>query len=211
MRSSHTSMPVVRFMSHVPSSKAAVASWSRSSAARTSSARAWRSRASASSRAQGPSKLLVCGLELLASAEQLRLHLQVPALEGHRALPLFIATEGQEHGVRDVLHPVDEVEHLALGGEDRGVDGAPVPLLEIASLGLGTADVVLLHGHGVRRAGGPRSLERGAQVAHARGVRIRGVVGEHLEQGAAKDALAGRHGGTQVGIADGHEGEVRVR
>jgi len=124
---------------------------------------------------------------------------------------LFLAAARQEHQVRHVHHLVQEVEYLALGGEDGRVGGAPVPLLETTALGLGALDVVSLNGQAVRRPSGQRTLERGAHVVYALGARVARVVGKLLEDAVPEEVLAAGQRGTQVGIAHRHDGEVRVR
>ncbi len=58
----------------------------------------------------------------------------------------------------DLLHPVHQQRHAAVGGEDRDVDGAPVPLLPHSGA-FGVLHVVALQGHGVALPGGHDPLE----------------------------------------------------
>ena len=54
-----------------------------------------------------------------------------------------------ENFLGHVLNPVEEVDQLSRGGEDRGIHRAPLALDEAAS---GIADIVSLHRHHVRAA-----------------------------------------------------------
>ncbi len=108
----------------------------------------------------------------------------------------------------DIFDLMDDVNDVALGVEDGGVDGLPIADFE-GALGLGCLDVVTLDGHGVGGAACQDALEGGAEVSYAVGGWIAGVVGEDVEKFAADDGLALRGGGSEVGIRDCNNCEVR--
>ena len=103
---------------------------------------------------------------------------------------------------------MDDAGDLTVDGEDGGVQRAPVPLLEASPLGRGPADGVFLDVHPVRGLGADDTLQRRPEVPHAGGVRVVGVVGEDIEEAPAEEAVPRGHGGPEVGVTHGDDGEV---
>jgi hypothetical protein len=83
-------------------------------------------------------------------------------------------------------------------------------MIAAIALFLGPLDVVLLDRHRVRDAALPNAVERGGEVADAGGLWVVRVVGEDLEDPAADDLVAPRHGGVQVGVRRGDDPQVGV-
>ena len=156
----------------------------------------------------GSPELPVRVVQLAGPQVDLGLHLlrAAPELFGELRLLGPLLLEADE--LRHVFDPVDDVRHPAVH-EDRRIDGAPVPLLEPAALGLGSANVVLLDRHGVGDTILEHPVERGSQVSGPGGVRVVGVVREDVEETAAEDLLPLGHRGAQIRIARCHDLQVR--
>ncbi len=127
-------------------------------------------------------------------------------LEGLGALAAGLL---EAHKLGDVLNPMNDKVHSAVGAEYRRILWAPVPFFESAAFRFGPANIVLLDGHGVGPAEFEHANERCPQVIHAGCLRIVGIIREDFENATAQNLLATRHGGEQIGVADGDNSEVR--
>jgi hypothetical protein len=147
-------------------------------------------------------QLLVGRLELGPLRAELRVRVLERAAE-RLALRVLAAEplvrRGARHRFGDVLHVVDDVAHRAVGPEHGKVARRPVAHLPAA---VGALQVVALHVHAVRRARAEHRLERRAQVRDAARLGVLRVrVGEHLEQRASHDPLAGGERGREPLVA----------
>ncbi|MEY9968783.1 hypothetical protein ABIA33_006870 [Streptacidiphilus sp. MAP12-16] len=138
----------------------------------------------------GLSQALVELLQLPGPGVQLGFQDPVPTLRGQ-------AAGADQLGY--LLHPGHH-QHDMAAAEDRGVDGAPVPLLPLARTVHGL-DVVALQRHAVALTSGDHPAQRRLQVPRATGGDLR-VLGEDIEQVAADQFLR---------RAAGHTTEVLVR
>jgi hypothetical protein len=154
-------------------------------------------------------KLSVRFLNFLGPAIDLRLHPARAGLQFFGLLGLLAPLALQPNEFGDVLHAVDDVDNLIVRPEHGRVHGAPVPLLELAPLRFRLSNVVLLNGHGVGPLSREHPVERVAKVLGARCVRIVGVVRKDIEEMPAENVRAPRHRGGGVGVAHGHDREIR--
>ena len=105
-----------------------------------------------------------------------------------------------------LLHPVYDQGDLAVRAEHRRVYRAPPPFLETA---VGVAHGVALHRHAIGRPGGDDASERGAQVPHAVGIRVGGIIGKKVEQPQSDLAGSCRPRDAEPGIVRRDDGPVR--
>ncbi|MEZ5263509.1 MAG: hypothetical protein R2755_17480 [Acidimicrobiales bacterium] len=117
-------------------------------------------------------------------------------------------TAAQPDQLGHVVHLVDDGHHRALLGQHRHVARAPVPGLEAAALLGRPAHVVALDRHHVGGAAVADAVQRCGQVAHAGGVAVVGVVGEHLEQVPAHDVGPAGHGDGEVAVGGVEDAQV---
>jgi hypothetical protein len=106
---------------------------------------------------------------------------------------------------------MDDVRGAPVAADHGVVHGAPVALLEAASVGRAAAHVVLLHGHRVGSLLGEDPAERRAQVRDARGLGVVRGVGDHIEETATEDPLSHGHGRAEVGVVHGDDLQVGLQ
>jgi len=138
----------------------------------------------------------------VGTVEQVGLHLLGAAPQLRGELPLLAARVAHPDELGHVLDAMDDQPGRAAVAEHRGIDRAPVALLERS---VGGADVVLLDRHHVTLAGPQHGLQRSAEAAHPGRFGVSGVVREHVEDGAADDLLALGHRRVQVRVVDGDD------
>src|SRR5947209_6947545 len=68
-----------------------------------------------------------------------------------------------------------------IGVQNRGVHGIPEFLLEVAALGFGTTDIVLLYREGIGLSTLQNAFERVAQIAHAGRSGFFRIIGKDVE------------------------------
>ena len=144
-------------------------------------------------------------LDLLRFPENVCFHFSRARSQSLDDLVLLAPLLLEADELRDVLDAVDEIGDIAVRSQDRRIDRAPIPLFKSAALGFGPANVVLLHGHGVRHSMCQHPLQGGFQVSDSRCGRIIRIIGKDLKQPAAEDFLALGHRGLQVRSADRHD------
>jgi hypothetical protein len=126
---------------------------------------------------------------------------QLPAASDHVTFHLvgsiaqLSAHFARVHELRHVFDAMQDVQHLPARRQHRQVLRAPVLDLEAT---VRTFDVVLLHGHRVRRARREHAVERGAQVARSRRAGIVRIVRKDLEQAVPDRLFTGQQRGAQA-------------
>jgi hypothetical protein len=105
-----------------------------------------------------------------------------------------------------IFDPMNDADQISAIVEDRRVQGIPIPVLEFA---IRLADVVLLQRHPVPASRPENLAKRHFEIPDTRGIGIRRIVREHLEQRLSDDVLEACHRGAETRFVRGQHRETR--
>ena len=146
----------------------------------------------------GSGQLAVGFRQFLGSPKNFGLHLLGPGEERMRGV-FTLLLEANEF--RHIFDAIKDINDLAFGVHYRRIDGCPISFFEFAALRLRPADVIFLNGHRVGLAGSQNGFQGFAEQAGPRGLRIAGIVREHVKHVPADDLVSRGHGRAEMCVA----------